>query len=89
MPRRERWSVIGAILEAVERQREASGSNARLTRIAMAANLPYDRLVTYLEDLARTGLITDARKPDLTDKGREFLRSYRQWNEMLSRFGLA
>lgn len=88
MPRRERWSVLGAILDALETGGTPGANGPVLTRVATRANLPYDRLVIYLEQMATAGLVTDSKKPQLTDKGREFLRHYRQWSEMLERFGL-
>ena len=87
MPRRERWTIIGAILLEVERE-GARGELGRVTNIALRANLPYDRLVTYLGDLEAAGFVQLGRVPALTEKGRAFLREYRQWLEVLQRFGL-
>lgn len=88
MPRRERWSIVIAVLEAIEAQRAAHGDAARVTNVATAANLPYDRLMEYLEDLAERGFVTRDRMPQLTVKGREFLAAARQWRDVLGRFGL-
>jgi len=57
-------------------------------RIATTANLAYDRLIGYLEEMVRAGLVTEVRKPRLTPEGREFLQRYTTLTEMLSRFGL-
>lgn len=59
-----------------------------MTNVATRANVSYDRLVQYLEELATADLVTRDRMPRLTEKGRDFLRQYRQWNEVLERFGL-
>lgn len=59
-----------------------------MTNVATRANLPYDRLLAYLEELATAELVTRDRMPRLTDRGRDFLRQYRQWMEVLNRFGL-
>ncbi|HKZ48961.1 MAG TPA: winged helix-turn-helix domain-containing protein [Thermoplasmata archaeon] len=88
MPRRERWAVVLAILEAIDHHRSTYGENARITHVATTANLPYDRLMEYLRELGRAGLITEEHMPRLTEKGAALLRHYRQWNEVLSRFGL-
>jgi predicted transcriptional regulator len=88
MRRRERWSVVVAIVEAIDEQWQEAGEDARVTNVATRANLPYDRLMLYLEDLAEAGLVTRDRMPRLTDKGREFLRAARDWREVLGRFGL-
>jgi predicted transcriptional regulator len=85
--RRERWTILGDILAAVD-EAEASGREAVLTRVAMVANLPHDRLVPYLQHLASTGLVADSARPKLTPSGRDFLRRYREWLEVLARFGL-
>lgn len=88
MPRRERWSVIGAILTALDS--DAGPDRAKLTTIAARANVAYDRLQAYLQDLTQAGLLVTG--PDgafeVTEKGREYLRMYRQWTEVLDRFGL-
>lgn len=88
MPRRERWSIIGAILHELEHEGRR-GDQARITNVAVRANLPHDRLADYLADLVRAGMVREARFPQLTEKGRSFLREYRQWTEVLARFGLA
>jgi predicted transcriptional regulator len=64
------------------------GDGARVTNVATRANLSYDRLMEYLDELARQGFITPGRMPQLTEKGNEFLRAARQWRGVLGRFGL-
>lgn len=59
-----------------------------MSNVALRANLPYDRLMAYFAELAAAGMLTDERLPALTDKGQAFLRAYRQWTEVLDRFGL-
>lgn len=86
MPRRERWTILGAVLAALER--EASEGRVRLTRVASAANLPFDRLQQYLHELESAGLLEAGEPPRLTEKGRVFLDEYRRWSRVLSTFGL-
>lgn len=86
MPRRERWAIIGAILTGIELETQ-QGARARTTRVAAHANLPFDRLRTYLDELAAAGLLADD-PPTLTPKGREFLVEYRRWSRVLGAFGL-
>jgi len=86
--RRERWDIIGQVLDALEMHTERFGPNARVTNVATRANVAYDRLQEYLDELARSGLVTQDKMPRLTEKGKEFLRLYRQWREVLGRFGL-
>jgi predicted transcriptional regulator len=88
LTRRDRWSIWGAILVALHDERTTLGEGARLTTVAQRANVPYDRLIAYLDDLAARGLVTRDRPPRITPEGGEFLRHYRQWNDVLDRFGL-
>lgn len=88
MPRRERWSILGAVLEAIEAEAETSRGRVRPTRVASAANLPFDRLQQYLAELHAAGLLEPDDPPRLTQKGREFLDEYRRWSRVLSTFGL-
>ncbi|HET6404064.1 MAG TPA: winged helix-turn-helix domain-containing protein [Candidatus Thermoplasmatota archaeon] len=90
MPRRERWSVIGDILAALAHER-AKGDGARISNVAARANIAYDRLQPYLDEIAAAGLIllsTNGGVPELTPKGREFLRHYKAWTGVLEDFGL-
>lgn len=86
MSRRERWSIVGDILGAVAAIADEDG--ARITAVTTRANLPHDRLVAYLRELERGGLVSSANRPMLTPRGREFLEEYREWRGVLSRFNL-
>lgn len=89
-PRRERWSVIGDILTAIVHER-AKGEAARISNVAARANIAYDRLQPYLDELVVAGIVTKdpaGGVPDLTAKGRDFLRHYRAWTTVLEDFGL-
>lgn len=86
--RRERYAIIGAILHEIDRER-AKGDEARITNVALRANLSYDRLLAYVDKLVAAGLVVaEGRMPALTQKGREFLTHYRQWLSVLDRFGV-
>lgn len=88
MRRRSRLKIIIDILEVVE-----SEGSARITKILYGANMAYDRLVKYLEELERSGLI-EVRKRDgvnfyqLTDKGRRLLHEYRRVERLARAFGI-
>ena len=88
MVRRERWLIIANILEAIDHQWKTYGDAARVTNVGLRANISYNRLVSYLEELTHAGLITEEPMPKLTQKGHDFLRAYRQWIETLDRFGV-
>ncbi|MEA3198597.1 MAG: Winged helix-turn-helix [Thermoplasmata archaeon] len=87
LPRRERWGVAGSILEAIDREHTERGPQARVTNVAVRANVPYDRLVTYLESMAAAGLVQLDKMPRLTPEGEDVLRQYRQWTEVVRRYG--
>lgn len=87
MRRRERWDILGLILGILQ-QETAAGATAVLSRVAQRANVPYDRFVTYLDELRQGGLVTPGEAPALTEKGEALLRSWRQWETVLQRFGL-
>jgi predicted transcriptional regulator len=84
MRRRERWDILGVILTELA----AGGAETPLTRIAQRANVPYDRFLAYLQELRDGGLLGPGDRPALTDKGFALLRSWRQWEAVLQRFGL-
>jgi len=58
-----------------------------VTNVAVRANVPYDRLVSYLESMSAAGLVTLEKMPRLTKEGDEVLRQYRQWIEVVRRYG--
>ncbi|MGQ0537110.1 MAG: winged helix-turn-helix domain-containing protein [Methanobacteriota archaeon] len=89
MVRRERWALVGSILEAIEEERERGGERARVTNVANRANLAYDRHQLYLANLSAAGLIeANGSMPHLTDRGADFLRRYREWLAYLNEIGL-
>jgi predicted transcriptional regulator len=87
MHRRERWEILGLIL-AMLAEAPAGQAQLPLSRIAQRANLPYDRFVDHLQELRASGLVTADERPTLTERGRDVLRSWRQWEAVLQRFGL-
>ena len=87
MRRRERWDILGMILGILQ-QEAAQGEPASLSRVAQRANVPYDRFMGYMEELRTGGLLQDGEPPALTEKGEALLRSWRQWEAVLQRFGL-
>ena len=72
---RDRLSIIAAILEAIY-------SGACKTRIMVMANLSFSLLEKYLSIVAGAGFIrVEGDKYKLTERGREFLKQYRLFNE--------
>lgn len=85
MPRRERATILAALLSALD---ASEGAPVGITRVALRANLPHDRTAAYLDELTLAGLVTPGRTPVLTEEGREALRAYREWASVMERFGL-
>lgn len=73
-------------------QRE--GNSAKPTRILYGANLSHDRLIKYLDELKRLGVIDefingDERYYKLTQKGIEFLNEFRRMENFAAAFGFS
>lgn len=85
--RRERWHILGLLLALLSEGATAPDPPA-LSRIAQRANLPYDRFLDYMGELRQGGLITPDPWPRLTESGNHLLKSWRQWEAVLQRFGL-
>jgi predicted transcriptional regulator len=68
--------------------------NAKPTRVLYKANLSYDRLVKYLDELISKGLLqemhaSDSRYYVITQQGVKFLEEVRKAEAFLSGFGLS
>lgn len=80
--------MIGDLLASIQIE-SARGSLGRASNVASRANIAYDRMEAYLDELSAAGLITrTAGVPALTPKGAEFLKQYRAWTAVLEDFGL-
>jgi len=70
----------------------SSTNGAKITWIMRDANLPYDRLLSYLTELEEKGFITK-RKNDsnlyyLTEKGVDFLVEFEKLERFARAFGI-
>ncbi|MDG6939239.1 MAG: DUF4364 family protein [Nitrososphaerota archaeon] len=86
---RSRIRIYADILASIETE-----GNAKLTRVLYRANLSYDRLVRYLDELVERKLIQEVRSDDnryyvITEGGKEFLREVAKAESFLSGFGLS
>ncbi|MCS7117541.1 MAG: winged helix-turn-helix domain-containing protein [Thaumarchaeota archaeon] len=75
--------IISSVLEQGE---------ARVTAIMRDANLPYDRLQRYVDELCAKGLLTrrDAGGPlySVTEKGSEFLTEFKKFERISRAYGI-
>lgn len=87
-PHRNRLKIINDILTIAD-------DGAKKTHIMYRANLSYDQLTEYLDFLLGNGLIAKTQDTDFdgsfvfraTDKGKEFLRTYSELQEVLQHSG--
>lgn len=91
MPRRSRVDIVIDVLSAL-----AVEGPMPPTRLATAANLPYDRLQGILESLESKGLVRvsvhgegRARIAEITPEGRRALAELRRVRRLLRDLGLA
>lgn len=85
---RSRLKIYLDVLSAIQDEGEA-----KPTHILYKANLSYDRLAKYLEELAAKGLIVERTEGEnryfvLTQQGREFIREVRKAESFIGGFGL-
>ena len=86
--RRDRFRIYGDLLSALFYQSN-SVENIVLTQIQVKANVPLDRLKTYITEIKDLDLIQDETSLKLTEKGIEYLRTYEKFLDFMKRMGLA
>ena len=74
-----------AVLAALDEEAR-SRPEVRLTHVQARANVPFDRLKEYLEELRAKGLVERERWAP-TAAGREFVSEFRRFQQLLDRFG--
>jgi len=85
---RSKGRIMADILRAVRDDGEA-----KITHILYRANLSYDRLTRYIDQLKGSGLIEEIPDGDrslfrITAKGERFLSEFRRMEEFAEAFGL-
>lgn len=85
---RSRIKIYYDILSTVKEE-----GNAKPTRVLYKANLSYDRLVKYLEELVSKGLLQEVQASEsryyiITKQGIWFLEEIKKAEAFLSGFGL-
>ncbi|RLE89724.1 MAG: hypothetical protein DRJ49_02080 [Thermoprotei archaeon] len=89
--RKRRRSKIRIVVDIMRVLQMSSG--AKITQIMCEANMPYDRLLRYLEELKSKGFITEKRSNDhtlyyLTRKGFDFLVEFKKIERFAKAFGI-
>jgi predicted transcriptional regulator len=84
---RSQLRIYVDIMRVIQRE----GNQAKPTRILYGANLSHDRLIKYLEELKKLGVIQESGSDDkiysLTQKGIEFLNNFRKVEGFAGAFG--
>ncbi|MEM0444597.1 MAG: winged helix-turn-helix domain-containing protein [Nitrososphaerota archaeon] len=84
---RSRLRIYVDILESVSSQ-----GAARVTIIMRDANLPYDRVMKYLDELVSRGMLERRGEVQplyyLTEKGSKFIEEFRKFESLARAFGL-
>ena len=87
--RRSKLEIVGDILNAIQ----AKGGTIKPTHLLYKSNLSHERMKLYVEELETKGLIEEKEVKEkkmfsITDKGFEFLASFRKVKEMEDAFGI-
>ncbi len=87
MPYRSRLAIYADMLQVIMEEGDACP-----TRVLQRANLSWDRLNRYLNDLKERDLVEEVPKEDskiyrITEKGRQFLREFERMRRVLEAFG--
>ncbi len=85
--RRDRMKIYRDILLCI--RDESKRGRIIPTRIQQKANVPFDRLKSYMSELCEIGLIADEVAYELTEKGREYIAEYEKVLDFMKRMGLA
>jgi len=85
--RRHKLQIYHDILSAI-REEAMTEDGAKPTRIQHLANMSYDKLSRYLDELEAKQMINKANILSLTEHGHEFLREYLKIKELIERMGL-
>jgi predicted transcriptional regulator len=85
---RSECRIIADVLKAIQASEEA-----KVTHILHSANLSYDRLIGYLDQMESAGLVTKGEANGsalylITKKGLEYLAQFRKFEEFGDIFGV-
>ena len=86
-------STIQILTDVLEKTSEAGSNGMNVSQICLRANMSYPRLKSLITNLTSSGLVnkitTDGKNAIvITEKGRVFLESYKQFDDLAKTFGL-
>lgn len=87
--RRSKLEIVGDILKAIQ----AKGGMIKPTHLLYKSNLSHERMKLYVDELKSKGLVEEdvlkkKRVFAITEKGLDFLSSYRKVKELEDAFGI-
>ncbi len=85
--RRDKLKIYGDLLSAL--YYESSADKIVLTQVQAKIGVPFDRLKTYITDLANLELVQDENSLKLTKKGMQYLKEYEKILDFMKRMGLS
>jgi predicted transcriptional regulator len=84
--RRDKMKIYKDLLSILESENKKE--EIVLTRLQLKLNVPFDRLKQYLAQLRELGLIKDENSPELTKKGKQYIREYEKVIDFMKRMGI-
>lgn len=87
--RRSKLEIIGDMLKSIQ----AKGGAIKPTHLLYKSNLSHERMKLYVDELKLKGLIEEKEEKGkrlfaITDKGFDFLSSFRKVKELEDAFGI-
>ena len=86
--RRDKMKIYGDLLSILNAE-SRSTEKIVLTRVQVKLKVPFDRLKSYISDLADLELIEDKVSYKLTEKGKQYLNEYMTILDFMERMGIA
>jgi predicted transcriptional regulator len=83
---RSKMEIYGDLLAVLNE--EANSEKIVLTRIQNRINVPFDRFKNYISELYRLDLIENETTLRLTEKGKQYLKGYKQILAFMNKMGL-
>lgn len=87
---RNSTQIVSKILQVAQ---DKDRNGVHITTLMTKANLPHPRLVKFLDNLTGSGLINKIQFDDkftfvITEKGINYLKEYKKFEDMAQSFGL-
>jgi predicted transcriptional regulator len=81
--RRSKLQIYYDICEAIKIEMQDNGTTSN-TRIQSKCNTSYDKLLRYLDEMEKKGIVEKGKPITLTNKGNRFYQDYSKINELIN-----